>query len=60
MKIYMDNNTGNLCLLLKVNSQSMKFTMEYDWGNMTLTANKKTQNDINKVIHLEYTEVGYL
>lgn len=58
MRIYMDNKTGNLCLLTLVNTKTRKFIMEYEWGWMKATAAKEIC--VMELINRDYTEIGYL
>lgn len=58
MYIYMNINTGNICLLTFVSSHNNKFTMEYENFEVTITVRKGIE--INDGIALEYEEIGYL
>lgn len=60
MRIYLDNNTMELCLLVFVNSNTGVFEMEYDDVWIKYTINKKVEPDVNKAIDNNFTEIGIL
>jgi hypothetical protein len=58
MRIYINNDTGSICLLTKINTNG-KFQMEYGWGYLDFRVNTELIS-VEDYIEHRYTEIGYL